>query len=134
MSGCSKEVVKIALEEANFTTKEEMCTVDDKMMDKITIKKEISTLEDICTVLIKEDTTLEKDNIKEEISSVEDTCTVFMKEEDVKTESTEIKGKLFFRFIYLKNVKYPFKEFVYLLEILLISNLGSLLSLTNRSL
>ena len=135
MSGCSKEVVKIALEEANFTTKEEMCTVDDKMMDKITFKKDISTLENICTVLIKEeDTTLEKDNIKEEIASVEDMCTVFMKEEDVKTESTEIKGKLFFRFIYLENVKYPFKEFVYLLEILLISNLVSLLSLTNRSL
>jgi len=101
MSGSLKEVVKIALEEANFTTKEEMCTVDDSTMEKITIKKEISTLEDTCPVLIKEeDTTIEKDNIKEEISSVEDMCTVFMKEEDVKSESTEIKGKLFFRFIY----------------------------------
>ena len=35
-----------------------------------------------------------KDTIKEEISTVEDTCTVFVVGEDVKEESTENQGKV----------------------------------------
>ena len=40
----------------------------------------------------------DKVTIKEEISTVEDTCTVFVAAEDVKEESTENQGmgKLFF--------------------------------------
>ena len=63
--------------------------------DKVTIKEEISSVEEMCTVYIKEeDEKMEKDNIKEEISSVEEMCTVYIKEEDDKMENTEIKGCL----------------------------------------
>ena len=42
------------------------------------------------TEIMEED----KVTIKEEISTVEDTCTVFVVEEDVKEESTENQGKV----------------------------------------
>ena len=35
---------------------------------------------------------MEKVTIKEEISSMEDMCSVYIKEEDLKMESTETKG------------------------------------------
>ena len=63
-----------------------------------------STVEDTCTVYVKEDilpsSTVEDTctvYVKEDIlssSTVEDTCTVYVKEEDVKIEITELKGKM----------------------------------------
>jgi len=35
---------------------------------------------------------MENNTIKEETSTVEDMCTVYIKEEDLKMESTETKG------------------------------------------
>ena len=55
--------------------------------------EETSTVEEMCSVYIKEeDTKMEKVTIKEEISSMEDMCSVYLKEEDLKMESTETKG------------------------------------------
>ena len=44
-------------------------------MENINIKEETSTVEDMCTVHIKEE---DKATIKEEISPVEDMCTVYI--------------------------------------------------------
>ena len=54
--------------------------------DKVTIKEEISTIEDMCTVYVV------GEDVKEEISTVEDMCTVNVVGEDVKEESTESQG------------------------------------------
>ena len=55
------------------------------------------------TEIMEED----KVTIKDEISTVEDTCTVFVVGEDVKEESTENQGKLnYFIYIYICIVIY----------------------------
>ena len=67
--------------------------------DKVTIKEETSTVEDMCTVYIKEeDTKMENITIKEETSTVEDMCTLYIREEDTKMENIyHWRRNLYFR-------------------------------------
>ena len=57
------------------------------------------------TEIMEED----KVTIKEEISTVEDTCTVFVVGEDVKEESTENQGKvkyIIYMYIFIKDDRF----------------------------
>ena len=79
---------------------------DLEMKEEMNIKEEIvspSTVEDTCTtedtctakdIFTAEDTYTSDDTCTgEDTFSIEDKCTVYIKEEDVKIETTTIKGK-----------------------------------------
>ena len=51
--------------------------------EKVSIKEEMSTVEDTCPVYVKE-----------EMSIVEDTCIVYVQEENVKEECTDTQGSI----------------------------------------
>ena len=52
--------------------------------EKVSIKEEMSTVEDTCDVYVQE-----------EKSTVEETCTIYVQEEDVKMEITKTQGCAF---------------------------------------
>ena len=98
MAGTSLEAVKMELEEEHEVTikdeispVEEMCAFYVMEEHKVTIKEEISPVEEMCAVYIMEE---HKVTIKEEISPVEEMCAIYIKNEDIKMENTEIQGYL----------------------------------------
>ena len=66
--------------------------------EKVSIKEEMSTVEDTCIVYVQEEMSTVEDTCpvyaQEEMSTVEDKCIVYVQEENVKEECRDIQGSI----------------------------------------
>ena len=94
---CISDRMAENIKEEKVSIKEEMSTVEDTC--DVYVQEEKSTVEETCTIYVqKERSTVEETctiYVQEERSTVEETCTIYVQEEDVKMEITKTQGCAF---------------------------------------